>query len=232
MNAVLDAGTTEEISRLNILRDEMTRRSLMKLLKPCKEDDILDFGCGVGRLSHQAAKKARSVSGFDPSSEMIRIAGETYGAQNNLNFSASLPEKPASFSKIFTVWVLQHIGDQELETLLKDFARLIKPGGKVVILEQTRQWRRILSDIHIHRTREEYIALFRAAGFRCVKSGQVMRIPSYANWIYGKLGCTCKICLKLMCFIEKISMPYRTDRIQYHTSGMIFVHDSKSDQYD
>ncbi len=236
MNAVLDAGTSEEIGRLNLLRNEMTRQSLMSLLQAGKKDDILDFGCGMGRLSHHVAKKARSVAGFDPSSEMIRVAREKYGAQPNLSFShpieASLPDARACFDKIFSVWVLQHIGDQELETLLRQFARLLKPGGKVVILEQTRQSRLVLSDIHIHRTREEYISLFRSAGFTCVKSKQVMRIPSYANWIYGKLRCSLRCCLKVLCLIEKISMQYRTDRIQYHTSGMIFVSDSNPGPHD
>ncbi len=101
---------------------------------------ILEIGCGSGEISAWfALHGASDVLGVDISEESIRIAHERKRAnalRENVTFIAcageSVPKPDASFDIIFINVALHHL---ELEHALREFLRLLSPGGVLVAIE-------------------------------------------------------------------------------------------------
>ncbi len=110
----------------------------------------LDFGCGLGRLSQALAARFETVDGVDISSSMIRQAMEFNQfpdrVKYHVNARADLADFPtASYDFVGSLIVLQHIPPRFQEKYIRDFLRLLKPGG--VAYFQTvhaRGWRRFI----------------------------------------------------------------------------------------
>jgi arsenite methyltransferase len=98
---------------------------------------ILDVGCGTGNLTAHLAElvgSEGSVVGVDPSAERVAIANEL--AQANLSFHEGIAEDlsrfdAAKFDVVFVNSTLHWVQDQA--GAMKEFARVLKPGGKLGI---------------------------------------------------------------------------------------------------
>ncbi len=103
------------------------------------DDVVVDFGCGPGYYTTEIAKRAKAVVAVDISSEMLKKAQEKTlrAGITNVRFIQSngreikLPDD--SVDKIVLVTVFHEIGDSG--AVLKEFGRLLKPQGKLVIVE-------------------------------------------------------------------------------------------------
>lgn len=98
---------------------------------------VLDFGCGIGRLTQAFAEHFDHCYGVDISSEMIELAKRynQYGnrCQYIVNPSDTLPILNDNFfDMIYSTIVLQHIERKYTESYLKEFIRILKPGGLLV----------------------------------------------------------------------------------------------------
>jgi SAM-dependent methyltransferase len=95
----------------------------------------LDFGCGVGRLTQPLAQRFDSCVGVDISEKMIQIA-ESFNRQANCDYICSsdvrLPFEDESFSFIYTNIVLQHMPHSLADGYLRQFVRILQPGGVAV----------------------------------------------------------------------------------------------------
>ncbi|NEP17320.1 MAG: methyltransferase domain-containing protein [Leptolyngbya sp. SIO4C1] len=109
---------------------------------------ILDLGCGSGRLTCELAKRwhPSSVVGVDISVAMIEHA-LTYHKKKtpqvqNLSFlvgdAHALPLPAASFDLVYARFLLQHLANpqQALQTVLK----VLKPGGTLCIIDVDDSW--------------------------------------------------------------------------------------------
>lgn len=100
---------------------------------------ILDVCCGSGTSTFQISKKAKKakVYGIDFSGGMIKIARERYKDKNKLVFYksdvSSLDFKDNSFECTSIVFGIRNILDRE--KALKEFYRVTKKTGRIVILE-------------------------------------------------------------------------------------------------
>jgi len=77
----------------------------------CKNDTVLDIGCGKGEVAFDVAKKARSVLGIDLNKEYLEFAQKNCSSQN-INYvygdaTKDLPEQ--KFDVIILSNVLEHI---------------------------------------------------------------------------------------------------------------------------
>ena len=101
-------------------------------------DDVLDACCGTGDLAIAAWKKAGAghVVGLDFSERMLerarRKAPELEFVQGDV---LALPFEDASFDSAVVGFGVRNVDD--LEAALKELRRVLRPGGRVGILEIT-----------------------------------------------------------------------------------------------
>jgi SAM-dependent methyltransferase len=96
---------------------------------------VLDFGCGIGRLSRALHSYFGDVYGVDISAEMIRMAKElTPACQFLLNQSDNLEIFPNDFFDfVYSSIVLQHQAEKAVvRSYIREFVRIVKPNGTIV----------------------------------------------------------------------------------------------------
>jgi len=106
--------------------------------RPLQPDSrILDFGCGWGRITRFFFNnvKGENVVGVDVQQDLVKFCRKRmhhgkYYVINPLP-PAKLPKN--SFDLIFAHSVLSHLEEGVAMEWIKEFARLLKPGGIVVI---------------------------------------------------------------------------------------------------
>jgi 2-polyprenyl-3-methyl-5-hydroxy-6-metoxy-1,4-benzoquinol methylase len=92
----------------------------------------LDVGCGEGRISRELTACGFQVTAVDPVSPLVRAAIEARSARNYAVASATeLPFDDAQFDLVVAYNVLMDVDD--VPTALKEFRRVIRPTGQVII---------------------------------------------------------------------------------------------------
>lgn len=100
-------------------------------------NNALDFGCGAGRLTQALCEYYDTVTGVDIASSMIQIAQKynKYGPRCkyivNQKTNLSMFENNM-FDAIYTFIVLQHMETKYSIQYIKEFLRVLKPGGLLV----------------------------------------------------------------------------------------------------
>ena len=94
----------------------------------------LDFGCGVGRITHGLAKRFDSVVGLDISPGMLEEAGRNAAASGlaNVSYRSSLDADALaaqSYDLVHSYIVLQHIPVRTGEPIIENLVAAVAPGG-------------------------------------------------------------------------------------------------------
>ncbi|MDE3075241.1 MAG: ubiquinone/menaquinone biosynthesis methyltransferase [Chloroflexota bacterium] len=97
---------------------------------------VLDLGCGSGTLSAKLGGHVRVV-GVDVSPAMLALAKQRLNgrAQLVLGSAFSLPFRDESFAGAVSGFVLRNLDD--LDGAFRELARVLKPGGRVALLDAT-----------------------------------------------------------------------------------------------
>ena len=100
------------------------------------KNDILDFGCGVGKLTGVLAEKfpESSIDGYDISSKAIKVAEKDHVQFENVRFFDQLPPL-RKYNYIIIANVFHHIEPSEHVNTLNRLRELLKNDGKIVIFE-------------------------------------------------------------------------------------------------
>lgn len=119
-----------------VWRDE--ERALHGVLEPEPGWRVLDVGCGDGRFLLSLARRGLRVVGVDASAPMLRAAAEHARAEAlPLRLvraeAGALPFADRAFDAVAAVTVLCFTADSA--TALREMARLLKRGGRLVIGE-------------------------------------------------------------------------------------------------
>jgi demethylmenaquinone methyltransferase/2-methoxy-6-polyprenyl-1,4-benzoquinol methylase len=111
-------------------------------LKPRMQ--LLDVACGTGLMA-VAAKEVlggdETITCVEPSSGMLAVARTKLNARFIQSGAESMPLDDNSFDFLTVGYALRHFAD--LEATFREFHRVLKPGGRVLILEATRPSGRI-----------------------------------------------------------------------------------------
>jgi demethylmenaquinone methyltransferase/2-methoxy-6-polyprenyl-1,4-benzoquinol methylase len=106
-------------------------------LKPGQR--VLDVACGTGLVAVEAAKilgGAENITCLDPSEGMLAVARTKLAATFVQGRAESMPFADNSFDFLTMGYALRHVAD--LETTFREYRRVLRPGGKVLILEVTK----------------------------------------------------------------------------------------------
>ncbi|MCA9735225.1 MAG: ubiquinone/menaquinone biosynthesis methyltransferase [Deferribacteres bacterium] len=105
-----------------------------------KGGKLLDLGCGTGDLSFDALKvEPQLVVAADFSTEMVRIGQQKKNGALNPIFTAAdgmaLPFADNAFDAAVTGFVMRNVTN--IDKFIQEMVRVVRPQGKVVILEIT-----------------------------------------------------------------------------------------------
>lgn len=141
------AGRYDLNNRLHSFgRDQAWRRCAVRMSGVTPTDEVLDAACGTGDLSRAFADAgARRVVGLDFTPEMLAIARtKRPGAVEYVEGDAMcLPFDDASFDIVSIAFGIRNVS--EPARALREFRRVLRPGGRLVILEFGRPRSRLLA---------------------------------------------------------------------------------------
>lgn len=100
---------------------------------------MLDVATGTGlvaRAALQLGLAPKEVIGLDPSAGMLHENSKTTGIQLVRGVGERLPFRDQSFDFISMGYALRHV--ESLAALFSEFRRVLKPGGRALVLEISR----------------------------------------------------------------------------------------------
>jgi 2-polyprenyl-6-hydroxyphenyl methylase/3-demethylubiquinone-9 3-methyltransferase len=104
--------------------------------QPLSGLDIIDVGCGAGLVTEPISSLGASVLGIDAAERNVLVA-ERHARLTGacVRYRHALPEDIAAeggrFDAVISLEVVEHVAD--LQTFIAALARLVKPGGVLVI---------------------------------------------------------------------------------------------------
>jgi demethylmenaquinone methyltransferase/2-methoxy-6-polyprenyl-1,4-benzoquinol methylase len=134
-------------------QDIRWRKKVIELARLDNNASLLDLGTGTGDLARDAQGQfpGARITAADFTLEMMRVGQKT----SLLNFSTAdalkLPFGDSSFDAVVSGFLMRNVID--LQEALKEQFRVLKNGGRVVILDTTRPRKNILSPfiwLHMH----------------------------------------------------------------------------------
>ena len=97
-------------------------------------DTLLHAGCGTGQVD-QDLKKRFDITALDISSQALKLY-KYFNGPSSKTMKASIfeiPVKNETFDGIYNMGVMEHFTGSENEKILKEFARILKENGKIVL---------------------------------------------------------------------------------------------------
>jgi SAM-dependent methyltransferase len=120
-------------SELGRITDRLQERLLLEMIGDVDGRDVLDVGCGDGFLAAALARAGGHVTGLDPDPRMLEAAADSVELHLLLGQAESLPFADATFDQVVAVTVLSFV--PQAEKAIAEMARVLKPGGRLVIGE-------------------------------------------------------------------------------------------------
>jgi SAM-dependent methyltransferase len=139
--AAFDATASRQIDAVYATPDvAATRIAAFRMAAPRLGESALDVGCGPGFLLRELAAAVGSSGraiGVDLSEPMLAIARERCAGLDNVRLengdALSLPLETAACDLACALQVYAYVVD--LDRALAELARVVRPGGRIVILD-------------------------------------------------------------------------------------------------
>lgn len=155
-----------------------------------QDEKILEVAVGAGKSFLEIMKrvgKSVTVYGVDISPNMLNITEKLVRKNGYLNFelkqanSRTLPFEYSTFDVLYNAYMLDLIPLQDMPSVLQEFKRVLKPGGRLVLLN--------MSKPNAHKTLREYfyqlmpakLVLYLAGGCRPVLMEKMVTDAGFKN---------------------------------------------------
>jgi len=152
------------------------------------ELDFLDLGCGTGMSEKVLARGFRSATGLDKSAVMIREASAVTADCSFVQAEVHrLPFEDGSFDLVFSMTMIHHLDEAELDLMTREIKRVLRPEGLTVHFDHnpynflTRQVvKRCEFDCEFAKMRslKSIKRAARAGGLSLLESGYMFFIPA------------------------------------------------------
>ena len=111
--------------------------------------EVLDAGCGAGRMMPLLAGLGCAVSGLDLSPGMVRRARTDHpGFSSVVGSLTHLPYADGSFDGLFSWYSTIHSSDVDLALVAGEAHRVVRPGGLVLVAFQAGHGTRDVSEAY------------------------------------------------------------------------------------
>lgn len=176
LNAVI---SNDELN--NYYFDNATKNIIKQVVELKSDFKVLDYGCGIGRISNWISNDVNKVIGMDISQKMIEAAKKSAEEHNlkNVEFKLadgkSIPFKNELFDLIICCVSLKYIiDDDNFNKIMGELARVTKKGGCITIIDEVDQNgpkilnEEDLSGFAILRSSEEFIYPLKKLNFELI----------------------------------------------------------------
>jgi ubiquinone/menaquinone biosynthesis C-methylase UbiE/uncharacterized protein YbaR (Trm112 family) len=131
--AILDY---QDISR-PLLSAQVKNNLLNEFLDFQREDVVLDLGCGNGKFAYWNKDRVRTMLALDLAPWFAdRARAELLLLRGDLR---AVPVQDRAMDKVFAIDVLEHLTRADLECVLQETCRVLKPGGHFFVFSNTRE---------------------------------------------------------------------------------------------
>lgn len=120
-----------------LLAAGVRQRMLERMLRFQKNERVLDCGCGNGKFALWNCASAGLMVGLDPATLFADAALEEVNLVRG--DARRLPFASGSFDKAFSIDVLEHLSRSDIEAMLGELRRVLRPGGRLFIYSNTRE---------------------------------------------------------------------------------------------
>lgn len=120
----------------------LSMNALDRLLDPLPADaNVLDAGCGQGTPVLSTVETPNAV-GLDFSREQLRLATENAPSAALVRGDmTALPFADGAFDAVTAFHSLIHVPADDHQRVVDEFARVLRPGGRVLLSEGEIEWR-------------------------------------------------------------------------------------------
>ena len=180
-------------------KERTFRRMTADLAQLQSGEAVLDVGCGTGTQALVAKERVGAtgrVCGIDPSRSLLSAArrkAKRVGLSIDLQPGSieHIPASSQSFDVVLSTFMMHHVPDQHKHQGLAEIARVLVPGGRLLIIDFER------SEGHQNAPEQfgagaialqDLPALLEKAGFSQIETGEIpfrIRSVSTAHQHYG-----------------------------------------------
>lgn len=205
MRNLYDEVYFRRLNRLNRIGNNPYRESqrldvIERLCRPMREDRVLELGCGAGVYTRLLASRARGVVGVDFSEAAIRMARSENSAENIRYVLADIqnlsPFPPETFQKVVAIDVLEHLTDDQFDSVLLEVNRILGRQGLFILFTPCRtHW--------IERLKSRNLLLKQTPGHIGVRTEQKIRDAIQRSGLQVKEVIRYETCIPVLRLLEQ-----------------------------